>query len=134
MPRTLKFRVWSKAKQQWLENMALLACIDGLPFAHLVEKNTLDDSIKHHVHNMGNLKCIVQQFTGMFDKNGKEIFEGDILEVRGWRGFTGVAVVEWQEIEASDDAGRNSVGFPRFDDYEKPIVIGNIFQNTELLK
>lgn len=70
---------------------------------------------------------VIQQFTNLLDKNGKEIWEGDI--------------VEWVEnFGGSDRIHRIQVEIPRiyrtiWDDpgliFE---VIGNIYENPELLK
>jgi hypothetical protein len=69
----------------------------------------------------------VMQFTGLKDKNGKEIYEGDILQ-----GKSGPLEVIWQE----DVAGyrtRHQHGAQYFLTSELP-VIGNIHENPELLK
>ena len=70
----------------------------------------------------------VSQFTGLTDKNGKKIFEGDIVESpNGTQGF-----IEWQNAEC---AFLVNIGddWQTMDDcpYE---VIGNIYDNPELLE
>ena len=67
----------------------------------------------------------VRQFTGLCDKNGKKIFEGDIVESpRGTQGF-----IEWQNAEC---AFLVNIGddWQTMDDcpYE---VVGNIYDNKE---
>ena len=73
----------------------------------------------------------VGQYTGLTDKNGTKIFEGDILEGRGslLKVYfdTNFACFDWDLI--SGDCYENLSGFA--DEYE---IVGNIHDNPELLK
>ena len=78
-----------------------------------------------------------QQYTGFKDADGNEIYEGDILKNLTPTKYSDVNfTVEWGEFEPSDDMGVGGVGFvlPWFFTTFKPKVIGNIFENPELLK
>jgi len=74
----------------------------------------------------------LMQYTGLKDKNGVEIYEGDILDIsgnlKGTITFLNGAFV-WLELEDE--------GFWQHlcEDYEKMgKVIGNIYENPELFK
>jgi uncharacterized phage protein (TIGR01671 family) len=77
----------------------------------------------------------VGQYTGLFDKNGREIYEGDILDIglRDQDGKPVVAPVSYEAYLAGyvlDNKGHGI--WQRLDrDCE---VIGNIFENSELLE
>lgn len=80
-------------------------------------------------------KIELMQSTGLKDKNGKEIFEGDIVDYKGRK-----AVVKWHGSYASfiyrfvdELKERNSEWHPLFLAYYHFEVIGNIYENKELL-
>ena len=76
------------------------------------------------------------QSTGICDKNGKEIFEGDIVDYKGRK-----AVIKWHGSYASfiyrfvdELQERVSEWHPLFLAYYHFEVIGNIYENQELLE
>ncbi len=111
--RDIKFRVWNKTNMKWVG----FGVYDGLH----------EDYVKEHCSE-------IMQYTGLKDKNGKEIYEGDIISYKDGR----VCEITWHEHTASfDSRGLTSNGIPRpLNDRPHILceVIGNIYENPELLK
>ena len=80
-------------------------------------------------------KIELMQSTGLKDKNGEEIFEGDIVDYKGRK-----AVIKWHGSYASfiyrfvdELKERVSEWHPLFLTYYHFEIVGNIYENKELL-
>lgn len=117
MSRAIKFRAWNKLAQK-------MAVIDALDFVL--------DSYRAHAGELsgsGHLADIdLMQFTGLLDKTGNEIYEGDVM---AWKeAEDAVGIVMW-EPEVSGFMILNRAagsGWVLHDQWE---VIGNIYENKE---
>lgn len=107
--------------------------------------------INNGYRNSEVLLDTVGQFTGLKDKNGKEIYEGDIVYSEFSDGSNSKCLVGWNEKKLcfgimDEYAYRSKLegyDFPKFDNnilfsfFENSVrfeVVGNIFDNLELLK
>jgi uncharacterized phage protein (TIGR01671 family) len=126
--RELKFRVWNLKRKEMFN-------LYGISKDY-IWKDTLDGVGCHGSPDYrGDVE--VMQYTGLKDKNGKEIYEGDILGDRSDEDSDKI-IVKYEEMENCGCCSNHSgIGF-NFnrnpytvkEDYE---VIGNIYENPELL-
>lgn len=117
MNRIIKFRIWDKKRHGFLhkieEDCDIIYADDKW---YILGGHKLDD------------KYIMQQFTGLIDKNDKPVFEGDIIS-----GSTVEYVVEL----ASFGIIRKGIGWTPlgnlFTSRYSPTIIGNNMENPELI-
>ena len=83
--------------------------------------------------------CTVGQFTGLYDKNGKEIYEGDILRWDVNNRLYGVTFefgLFYASVEECDEVMLGGFPLHRLTVSEdgECVIVGNIHDNPELLK
>jgi uncharacterized phage protein (TIGR01671 family) len=125
MNNRFKFRVWDGYSFEYDPSL------DGL-------KENYDITGFSDLEN--HKECILQQYTGLTDSNDKEIYEGDILKIHYDVGGDVIGQVLYEADEGGyifqwKRKGRNQ-------DYNnlncdlafESVIVGNIFEHSELLK
>jgi len=120
--REIKFRAWNKAKKKMYPPWSIF---------------------KTYFGDMDTFDLVVMQFTGLKDKNGKEIYEGDVVQKWHYNKQEYTAIVKHIDFIDSlmdDYRGKSVSGFyltnneweyPK-DEFYNLEVIGNIYENPEL--
>lgn len=122
--REIKFRAWSNFYNDWVESFCIK---DGR--VHL----------GNAVHYPGNQvsDAILMQYTGLKDKNGNEIYEGDIVHmysVMPGSDIDDIGIVKFIECAFLFEKADGSDGWSIFNEATEIEVVGNIYENPELLK
>ena len=128
MKREIKFRVWCNRTKEWLKYDEYGILANGKLIARS-EYNEVG-SQKAYTEN-SRVDATVSFWTGLKDKNGKEIYEGDILSMHNGQ-YNSQVVWDTDRYIADHIGNGGSESITTFiEDLE---IIGNIYENPELLK
>jgi uncharacterized phage protein (TIGR01671 family) len=138
-PREILFRAKRIDNGEWIEG-GYVHQIDNygdkVDWHYIIEGTaTLDYDIDEPIKVY---PTTLSQFTGLYDKNGKRIFENDILKNN--KGL--IRQVKWEmscgscctQVVGFGASGKGHTDFINLRDLEKIEIIGNIFDNADLIK
>lgn len=117
--RNLKFRAWSKREEVMRDVIAINFHTCRIAYwGEYVEYIHIDFS-----------DVILLQYTGLKDKNGKEIYEGDIIEFN-WLGINKCEIIFDNGSFCPKGWSYKTLAYPKTDIK----IIGNIYENPDLLE
>lgn len=126
MKRKIKFRAWDK-EDKIIFNVARIDIADGSCYSHLFGSDIYD--------YWNNVELM--QYTGLKDKNGVEIYEGDIVRIDYGDGLL-MGIMEFHNFAwciKSKYKNDKNLYYPIFcEDIDLIEILGNIYENPELLK
>lgn len=116
--REIKFRAWNKVGKFYVNDVQ--DAYDG---------TGPDDPFDYFGAALDDNNYVVEQFTGLYDENGREIYEGDISS-DGWR-------IEWRPggfwyVISGRQQAQEYVLLPSAEGLFE--IVGNIHENPELVK
>ncbi len=138
MNREIKFRAWDKETKR----MMRVTRMDWPEWAICVGENDPKNMEEYYISERNSFKneetdrFILMQFTGLKDKNGKEIYgEGDIYkDAFGIISVVKMAVDGWALFPINKGTPVRNLYWHNICDKTKGEVIGNVHDNPELLE
>lgn len=125
MSRIIKFRAWSK-------NIAMPGSNEFMEYSDKIGLMKFFSIYpKQGVVMNGAAERFIMQFTGLLDKNGKEIYEGDILQY-SMPNMEGDGSTTYTELVHFENGSFELDGCPCYVGADIGEVIGNIHENPEL--
>ncbi len=122
--REIKFRAWNVRSKKMIDVNKIIWDVEG--GVYVLDDNPYSETI-------------LMQFTGLKDKNGKEIYEGDVMECIDLPDiFKGTIVIEQPKLY--QDGQTVYYGYQFYGSYGAIFksneweIIGNIYEHPELIK
>lgn len=140
--RMIDFRAWDKKESEILDVMDIDFSGNKVGVCN-VPKRLFKDGRLHTIYSIEKdwNEVELMQYTGLKDKNGTEIFEGDIVrwtrlsisfDLETYETRTDNLEVVWCDYNAGFLAQDGTLLY--YEDSEQYEVIGNVYENPELLE
>lgn len=124
--REIKFRMWDVENKKFIPQSHFAILGNG-------KLIITESGYYNHFTNTNVDDCIIQQYTGLKDRNDNPVYEGDILE---WKDGNFTSEVYWSDADAAFVIRTNNIGGELI--HKNYIlnfkVVGNIFENSDLIK
>ena len=130
--REIKFRVWDIPEKEYLKREKVVVGNSQKRESYIyIWRSSVDSSSNTLEWMMDDPECyIVEQYTGLHDKSGREIYEGDLILIGAV--FTQIKYRnETAAFELMQKHGPIVLSNKYSGEYE---IIGNIHENPEILK
>lgn len=136
--REIKFRAWDKVNNKWLTSDEIHE-IKGAITGYSMKKSPSNFILFNNGFDFDGEKLKYEyviewcQYTGLKDRTGKEVFEGDIVR---YDDYQGVAEVGFRRIEFVEEVEfKGGCFYPVCNQPPYTFeVIGSIYENPDLLK
>lgn len=122
--RTIKFRGFSEELKKWIYGAYLHVPYMGKDGIHFI------------IPDYGSFFDVLPKSTGQFigrrDKNGKEIFEGDVVKYPNGRVYVIKYFSQYSRFAGSENFIEDKLPLCSFN-FDVVEIVGNIFENPELM-
>src|SRR5258707_1156960 len=133
--RTIKFRAWTGKKMMCQDKQYLASFIRRVVPQIILDRGG-EDYREHesYLPNGGAISEYLMQFTGLTDKNGKDIYEHDVIRMFGFRELD---IVLWCDNGFytvplnSEDVSPSLIPHDHRGKSDSVEIIGNIYENPE---
>lgn len=132
MDRTIKFRVWNGIRMLYPDYFGSNAYgSQGQITIGWTNQSYIDlGSIRKEPYEAWE-GCTLMQFTGLYDCEGKEIYEGDIVNAYDNNCLDNIGVIEY--YQNSFNLVCQDIHLSQWSNAENIYVLGNIYEHPELL-